>query len=212
MERFDAYLFDLGNVVIRWRPERLLADILGGPEAAAAFSRAIDLPALILDQDRGLSVAGAEAEVARRAPECLAAFQEYERRWVETIDGEIAETVRFLEALRADGRPVFALSNYAAEHMDWSEPHYPVLTSFDGRIVSAHEGVIKPEREIFERAIARFGLEPGRTLFIDDRPENAAAAQALGFRAHVFDPDRPRALGAALPPSDAALFATALGA
>jgi len=211
MERFDAYLFDLGNVVIRWRPDRLLADILGGPEAAEAFSRAVDLPALILEQDRGMTVGEAEAVVARRAPERLATFQEYERRWIETIEGEIAETVRFLDALRAEGRPVFALTNYAADHMIWSEPHYPVLTRFDGRIVSGREGVIKPEAAIFERAIARFALDPGRTLFIDDRPENAAAAKALGFHAHIFDPDRPRALAAALPPADAALFAAALG-
>lgn len=206
MERFDAYLFDIGNVLIRWRPERLLAEILGGEAALRAFSAAIDLPGLILAQDRGLSVAEAEAEVARRAPEHLGAFQEYERRWVETIDGEIVETVRFLEALRADGRPVFALTNYAAEHMVWSEPHYPVLTRFDGRVVSAHEGVVKPEPAIYALAIERFGLDPARTLFIDDRPENAAAAERIGFHVHCFDPDRPRALRDALPPQDAALF------
>lgn len=209
MTRFDAYLFDLGNVLIRWRPERLLADILGSAEAVRAFSDAIDLPALILAQDRGLSVAEAEARVAARAPQHLDAFRTYERRWVETIDGEIAETAAFLDALRSEGRPVFALSNYAAEHMVWSEPHYPVLTRFDGRVISAHEGTIKPEAAIFETAIRRFGLTPERTLFIDDRPENTAAARALGFAAHTFDMDRPHALAAALPDEDAALFRSA---
>lgn len=210
MEQIDAYLFDIGNVLIRWRPERLLAEILGGEAKVRAFSEAIDLPGLILAQDRGMSVAEAEAEVARRAPEHLDAFQEYERRWVETIAGEIDETVRFLAALRAEGRPVFALSNYAAEHMEWSEPHFPALTDFDGRVISAHEGLIKPEPAIFKLAAERFDLDPASTLFIDDRPENAAAAETIGFHVHCFDPDRPRGLRGALPPQDVTLFDKAL--
>lgn len=207
----DTYLFDIGNVLIRWTPEALLHDLFGGDGAAVrAFTAAIDLPTLILEQDRGLTVAEAEARVAARAPEHLACFRAYERRWVETIAGEIPETAAFLRALRAAGRPVYALSNYAADHMVWSEPHYPILTEFDGRVISAHEGVIKPEPAIYEIVIARFCITPARTLFIDDRPENVAAAHALGFQGHCFDAERPRALAEALPPADAALFHAAV--
>ncbi|MBP5857360.1 HAD family phosphatase [Marivibrio halodurans] len=207
----DTYLFDIGNVLIRWTPEVLLHDLFGGDGTAVRdFSAAIDLPGLILDQDRGLTVAEAEARVAARAPEHLESFRTYERRWIETIAGEIPETVAFLRALRTAGRPVYALSNYAADHMVWSEPHYPILTEFDGRVISAHEGVIKPEPTIYQIVIERFGITPARTLFIDDRAENVAAARALGFRAHCFDTDRPRALAEALPAPDAALFHAAI--
>lgn len=207
-DAIDAYLFDIGNVLVRWQPERLILDLCGGdPSAADAFAAAIDLRQLILDQDRGLSVPEAEARVAARAPEHLATFRAYERRWVETIAGTIPETVAFLRALRRAGRPVYALSNFAAEHITWSEPRYPVLKEFDGRVISAHEGTLKPEPRIYEIAIERFDLSPGRTFFIDDRPENIAAARAMGFHGHVFDMDRPGGLADALPVADAALYA-----
>jgi 2-haloacid dehalogenase/putative hydrolase of the HAD superfamily len=43
--------------------------------------------------------------------------------------------------------------------------------------------------EIFRRAATRFGLDPARTLFVDDSAHNIEAAQALGFRVlHFTDP------------------------
>ncbi len=33
---------------------------------------------------------------------------------------------------------------------------------------------------------ARAGIDPGRSLFIDDKPVNVEAARRAGFRAEVF--------------------------
>ena len=47
---------------------------------------------------------------------------------------------------------------------------------FDGTVVSSHEGVVKPEPEIFSRLLARFELHPERTLMIDDSSRNLETA------------------------------------
>jgi 2-haloacid dehalogenase len=39
----------------------------------------------------------------------------------------------------------------------------------------------KPDREIFELLVERFGLDPATTAFVDDRPVNIEAAERLGF-------------------------------
>ena len=57
---------------------------------------------------------------------------------------------------------------------------------FDGYFISGLEGVIKPKHEYFERALERLNLQPDEVLFIDDRPDNTAAAAALGIPAVVF--------------------------
>ena len=36
-------------------------------------------------------------------------------------------------------------------------------------------------------AMDRFAVAPGQCLFVDDRPENIAAGEALGIRGHCFD-------------------------
>ena len=45
---------------------------------------------------------------------------------------------------------------------------------------------MKPDAAIYRLARERFGLEPGQALFVDDRPENVAGAQAVGIRGHLF--------------------------
>ena len=62
----------------------------------------------------------------------------------------------------------------------------------DGRIpaleahLSFEIGLIKPTLEAFQRVARRAGIEPARSLFIDDVPANVEAARAAGFQAEVF--------------------------
>jgi putative hydrolase of the HAD superfamily len=44
----------------------------------------------------------------------------------------------------------------------------------------------KPQREVFERLLARYGVAPQRALFIDDMPEYIEGASALGIRGIPF--------------------------
>src|SRR5699024_2148963 len=60
-------------------------------------------------------------------------------------------------------------------------------------VVSGREGLIKPDPAIFEILRERFGLDPVRTVFVDDLPANVEAARSPGFLGLVFtDVPRPR--------------------
>ena len=48
--------------------------------------------------------------------------------------------------------------------------------------VSAREKICKPDPAFFGILIKRYGLNPGKTLFIDDSQPNALAAAAIGFQ------------------------------
>jgi 2-haloacid dehalogenase len=58
---------------------------------------------------------------------------------------------------------------------------YPFMSWFEGTVVSSAEGVIKPDVEIFRRLIDRFGLDPRRTVMIDDSAQNLESAADLGM-------------------------------
>jgi 2-haloacid dehalogenase len=100
---------------------------------------------------------------------------------------QIDRSAALLRACRARGVPVFALSNFGAETFVMAQQRYPVLREFDRAYISAHLGVIKPDPAIYAAVEADCGLAPGSLLFVDDRPENIAAAEARGWRGHVFD-------------------------
>ena len=64
--------------------------------------------------------------------------------------------------------------------------------AFAFALISAEEGVVKPEREIFEIVLDSVAHEtggvsrPGNVIFFDDVRENVEAAQALGIDAHLW--------------------------
>ena len=62
------------------------------------------------------------------------------------------------------------------------------------RFVSSDYGLLKPQHEIYELFLEKFGLEAADCVFIDDSPPNVEAARRLGFRAlvHRGDPARLR--------------------
>ena len=66
---------------------------------------------------------------------------------------------------------------------------------FDEIIISAEEGVAKPNRAIFEIALKRLAVEPAEAVFVDDLAANVTAARTLGMFAIQFT-DTERVLAA----------------
>jgi HAD superfamily hydrolase (TIGR01509 family) len=58
---------------------------------------------------------------------------------------------------------------------------------FDGRAwVSAQMGAIKPHAECYLQCVATMGVDPARTLFVDDSDENTEGALVAGLQAYQF--------------------------
>ncbi|NCP87134.1 HAD family phosphatase [bacterium] len=60
------------------------------------------------------------------------------------------------------------------------------LTPFDAVIISAEVGIIKPDPRIYQRALEKLNIDAEEAIFVDDFPENIAAANALGMRGVHF--------------------------
>lgn len=65
---------------------------------------------------------------------------------------------------------------------------YSLLDEFDLVVGSAYEGVMKPNRLIYERTLVRLESAAEKSVFIDDAPANVAGARALGMNAILFKP------------------------
>ncbi len=59
------------------------------------------------------------------------------------------------------------------------------LPRFDLRIFSCDLHVAKPAEEIFRYCLQGLDLDPQQVLFLDDRPENVQAAEAIGLHGIV---------------------------
>ena len=102
------------------------------------------------------------------------------------IAGPIDGTVAILAELKTAGLPCYALSNMEPDKYVVRRERFEFLQWFDGAVVSGIEGVAKPDPAIFEILLDRHGLDPARTVFIDDSPGNVDAARSTGLDAVRF--------------------------
>jgi FMN hydrolase / 5-amino-6-(5-phospho-D-ribitylamino)uracil phosphatase len=97
----------------------------------------------------------------------------------------IAGVEDILKELKARGIPMYAFSNYSPWYQ-LIEDKLRLSRYLDWRFVSCLTGLRKPEDESFLNAARSLGLDPSALLFIDDRPVNCQAAEALGMPSIVF--------------------------
>ena len=91
--------------------------------------------------------------------------------------------------LKAKGYTVALLSNMY-KPIAWVTKRLPTTRLFSPLVISADVGVSKPKPEIYKIMLERLALPAEVCLFIDDRPENIAAAAAQNFQVRlVLKPD-----------------------
>lgn len=97
----------------------------------------------------------------------------------ETLDPALTE---YLQALRP-ARRVGVITNAgpSARAELWGKFPFGQLT--DAFVVSAEEGMSKPDPRIFRIGAERLGVRPERCLFVDDKVRNVEGARAVGMRA-----------------------------
>lgn len=185
MSAIEAVIFDIGNVLVEWRPDRIY-DPLMDASARDHLFHTVGLHAMNEAVDAGAPFAASVERLAADNPDHAAHILLWRDRWPDMFAPAIDGSVRLLRALRARGVPVYALSNFGAETFAMAERTYPFLRDFDRRYISAHMGVIKPAPEIYARVEDDCGHPPEALLFVDDRADNIAAARARGWHGHVF--------------------------
>lgn len=186
MGQIEAVVFDIGNVLIEWQPERFFDGHIG-PEARARMFAEIDLHGMNEAVDRGAPFRETIYDWAARYPAWEANIRLWHDRWIDMAAPVIARSVRLMRALQARGVPVFALTNFGDETYAHAEPHYPFLRDFDRAFISGRLKVTKPDPEIYAIVERESGLAPGALLFTDDRAENIAVAAARGWGTHLFE-------------------------
>ena len=178
-------VFDLGNVLIGWDQTGPLADRMSA-EDWQSFAEAADFPALNTAADSGVPITEIierAAEVDPRHGEIVAGYYEH---FEKSLTGPIDGMAEIVAQLRNSGIRLLGLSNWSAETIHHAPAVAPAISELEDIVVSGRVGLVKPDPAIFELTRDRFGLDPARTVFVDDLPANVEAAESLGFIGHVF--------------------------
>jgi putative hydrolase of the HAD superfamily len=89
-----------------------------------------------------------------------------------------------LLALRASGRKLGLITNGSVRMQSAKLACLALSPMFDTILISDAEGISKPDRQIFYRALERLNVDPTHAVFVGDHPEvDVAGARAAGMRA-----------------------------
>ncbi len=179
------FLFDIGRVLLDFDFESSLVKLLpeGVEDPKARLRR---LLARKDEFEAGRIAADDYIDWALGVLESDAGPERFRDAWrdIFTLNEPMWERV---EQLADDGHRLILFSNINSIHVPWIYDAYPRFACFHGAVMSFETGFIKPQPEIYGHAIREYRLDPDRTLYIDDLPENVEAGRAAGLRAWQYD-------------------------
>lgn len=180
-------LFDLGNVLLDWRPRRLYKTLIDDEAELDSFLNDICNMDWHVKHDAGASWSDNAQPLIEQYPHYEKLIRAWGDRWLDMFEGYVPGTKEIVEALHAAGHPIFALSNIPSQGLPPLLAPFPALTLFRDIVVSGDEKCVKPDEKIYLIALERMGQPaPDSVLFIDDRQDNIEAAEKLGIKGHHF--------------------------
>ena len=179
-------IFDFGNVLVQWHPELVYGEYFGDEAKAWWFLRPVADATWRNRIDAGESTDTCIAELKAQQPEYSDAIELYRSRWREMLTDEVPGMREVIKELRAKGYELFGLTNWSMETFPEAREHFGILQMIDRYVVSGAEGLVKPDPRLFQVLLDRYNLKAEDCIFIDDNPDNVAAAETLGMKGIVF--------------------------
>lgn len=183
----NTIIFDIGMVLVDFCWRKMFTGFgLEGED----FERVAD--ATVRNQawnefDKGLISTEEIIDIfAEKAPEY--------RSYIQKIFEDPTKMIRqfdyakpWIKELKERGYKIYILSN-------WSRPTYHAcldneldfLPLVDGAVFSFQEGVIKPDKTIFETICNRYNINPSEAVFLDDNEANVISSREFGLNTIHF--------------------------
>lgn len=192
-QTIEAVIFDMGGVFINTfdhSARQSMAQRYGISEKE--LDRIVFHNSLSADAEKGLYskeelLERMAQQVGIKMEDATAFYMEYFSK-----DEEDAELVAFVRTLKPHYK-LGLLSNAYPGTREWMQKYHTFLNLFEISFFSAEAGMRKPEPEFFRLILDAMQVEPQKTLFVDDFPENIAGAQQLGMQT-VWYTDREKCI------------------
>ena len=174
-------VLDIGNVICRWDPQRLVASVFDSEtDQQQAIVDVIDQKDWA-DLDQGVVT---QDEVIARAQGRSSLEPGAIARIFDNLPPSLTEIETTVEAIReakAAGVGMYVLSNMQQLPWEHLERTFDFWKLFDGIVVSYEIQMIKPNADIYNHLCERYSLKPETCFFIDDMAVNVQAARDNGW-------------------------------
>jgi len=178
-------IFDLGNVLISFRPAEYLDTKEYSEEIKATILKDIFHAREWLMLDNGdMSLSEAIDSINERSSltkEEIAHIFNLRTDLMVPLD----QNVTLLPELKKRGYRLYYLSNFPIDIFHEIKSGYYFFNYFDGGVISAEVRFSKPQTRIYEILLEKYSIRSEESLFIDDLEINVSAAIKLGMKGLV---------------------------
>jgi len=181
--QIDTVIFDLGGVLVDWKPEYVYRKVFNGDEEKVQwFLKTVCTSDWNVQQDAGRTIEEAVKLKIAEFPQYEDWIRMYYNEWHNMLSGSINENVELFKKLKAKNTyKIYALTNWSAEKWDKALELFPFFNDFDGIVVSGQEKTRKPNPKIYNIILNRYNITPEKAIFIDDNKENIVTANQLNL-------------------------------
>ena len=181
-------IFDFGNVLVRWEPERTFMPCFDYDETKYWYFWRHVCDAEFRDRiDAGESQWEVIHQKQAQYPEYSDVIAMYFTHWDESLPGEVPGMYELVSQLKSDpANHIYGLTNWSMETFPQARAKFPVLQLIDNYVVSGALGMVKPDPRIFHILLDKYSLRAEDCIFIDDNPANVEGANRVGLHGILF--------------------------
>ena len=183
---YTAIVFDLGNTLIRFdhniAVNKLKARFNIDPKKT--YQLFFDSPITHLFEKGEIT----PLEFHKRASELLEieiSYNEFLDIW-NNIFWEDKGSCALARQLKGDYKLIL-LSNINQVHFEHVQSNFDILEIFDELVLSYKLGAMKPDKRIYDDAVAKSGGDRSKIVYIDDREDLIKVSTALGIESIRYE-------------------------
>jgi FMN phosphatase YigB (HAD superfamily) len=182
-------IFDLGNVLLTFKPEPFLLKYTDNQETINFFIKKIIHSSTWLEMDKGMrSVKSARIFFTEKFKTKRSIINFFFDNWMD-IFTPIQENVQILGDLGKNGYDCYYLSNFIEEAYEFVKIKFKFFSFFKGGVISAIVKNIKPDPKIYSILLTKYQLDPQECVFIDDIRGFLRPAKKMGFKTILYTPN-----------------------
>lgn len=179
-------IFDIGNVLMPFGYRPFFESFGYDEEIVERLAKATAQSPDWNELDRGVLT---YEEVLERFVQNDPALEEIIHKVFADLHGILGVydyTEGWIRQLKEEGYGVYYLSNFFQKADEDCKELMGFLELMDGGILSYKDKVTKPDRQIYELLLGRFGLKAEECVFLDDTKKNIDGAHVVGIHGILF--------------------------
>lgn len=186
-EMIKNIVFDFGNVLVLHDFISYFAEFFHSEEKARWFFKHPIPPGFSDEVDRELHPFRYYIERQQQLwPEYKDALDLFDTHFADFFTGEVPGMRELMTELKGEDYRLLGLSNWSSKVNDVMARFPDIFSLLEGSLISYTVHQLKPEREIYETFLRKFGVEASECVFIDDRPANIEGCRKVGMHGIVF--------------------------